>query len=920
VRARLVLSLAALALSAASAKASPVERDDPRARLRALREWYGTDVAPRSGLVLDAARRERDRYAIGARRPALVQPFARVANSAFLSIGPTDADFEVNGDTYLEVDSGRARQILPHPLDPDVLYLSTSGGGVWKTYNARSDRIRWEPITDGLGTTSVGTLAMDPSNPDILFLGFGDPFDVQTPGITRSTDGGGTWRDPQALIAHFPSTDLTAGTVTDVKVDPRNSLVVLATTDVGLFRSTDGGGAWSHVPLGSSQSNFYFMWSLAYAGNDVWLAAGQAQDLANPPSAGGGRSLGLWRSTDDGATWTWATTGLPQGDPTAELAGRATLASAPSTLEDPATARVYLLMANAEGSGQLDLMRSDDGGVTFQSLQVNASAAPGNPNPNQPNLDIGNGQAWYNQALLVDPSNPDTVFIGGQFSIVRSTDAGRSWWIVTNWLPHNSENAGINRPYVHADVHAFAVGADRTLYVGSDGGIGVSADALSGAVEAVSFTSKRNEGLVSHLVYSVACAPETWPPSARSFVAGGMQDNGTRVRVGEGTKFNQLLGGDGVGVAVSGNTHDQGGTQVPDVLIASVAGAVFQSRDGGQEFTQLTAGLPSLPFLVRVVRDVSAGDIFLTFSASPAGFYRWRSGELKWTNVSGTLHWLDSGKDTRGFVTVDNAAPIALRNLAAHPRATGTWAAVSNRFTYMTTNNGARWQVGRQAKPAGSGPGVFLLSSVEFDWSDASGNSYYVTTVAPGLVDDKGNITPYPASFGRVLRTTDGGASWTSLGVQGAPGAPGRLPDAGVNVIKVDPNDPATLYVGTELGLYRSTDSGQTWFRFGGGSLPLVEVRDFCISPSSQRLTVATFGRGFWQIDTGGPSPAGVRGVGDTNFDSRIDGEDLIDLADAFNATQSSPVYRWQADLVGSTNLVDDADLSALLAKFGGAP
>jgi hypothetical protein len=88
-------------------------------------------------------------------------------------------------------------------------------------------------------------------------------------------------------------------------------------------------------------------------------------------------------------------------------------------------------------------------------------------------------------------------------------------------------------------------------------------------------------------------------------------------------------------------------------------------------------------------------------------------------------------------------------------------------------------------------------------------------------------------------------------------------------------------------------------------------------------VTVATYGRGFWQIDTQGAqdgSAAGVRGVGDTNFDGRIDGEDLIDLADGFGATQSSPVYRWQADLVGTTNKIDAADLAALLAKFGGAP
>jgi len=922
VRARPVVSLAAVVLFAAAAPAAEVESDDPGARLRATREWYGTDYAVRPERTLEAARRERDRYAMGASRtPAGVQTPARVASSSFVSIGPTHADFAVNGDRYQEIDAGRARQIVPHPLDPDVLYLSTSGGGVWKTYNARSDTVLWEPITDALGSTSVGTLSMDPSNPDILFLGFGDPFDLQQPGLTRSTDGGGTWSTPQALVATYAShaQPLTAGTVTDIKVDPRNSLVVLATTDVGLFRSTNGGASWNHLALSSASHDFYYLWSIAYAGDDAWLVSGQVADINSAPIPNITGALGLWRSTDDGASWTYATSALPQGESTAQLAGRATLASAPSTLAEAASARLYLLAAKVDGTGQYDVLRSDDAGLSFQSLEVNASRSPANPNPNQPTLDVGRGQAWYNQALIVDPSNPDTVFVGGQFSIIRSMDGGRGWSVVSNWLPHNSQNGSIDRPYVHADLHGFGVGADGTFYAGSDGGIGASPNALSGASAEVTFTSKRNGGLVSHLAYSVACAPESWPASAQGFVAGGLQDNGTRLRAGESTTYNQVLGGDGIGVAVSGGFNEV--TQVPNLFLASVPGLIFKSVDGGQNFDQLTNGLAQLPFFVRMARDVAVGDTFVTISASPAGFYRWRSGELGWINVSGTLHWQDSNQDTRGFVTVDNSAPITLRNLAAHPRGGGIWAAVSNRFTYMTNNGGTRWLVGLQPKPTpGSPAGVFLISSVEFDWSDPTGNTYYVTTLASSLVDAQNNLYDYPSDFGRVLRTRNAGLSWESLGVQGPPGSAGRLPDVGVGVIKVDPNDAATLYAGTGLGLYRSTDSGTTWSRFGAGTLPLVEVRDICISPGSQRLTAATYGRGFWQIETGGASTVAVRGLGDTNFDSRIDGEDLIDLADAFSSTQSSPVYRWQADLVEPGNVIDDADLAALLAKFGGRP
>ena len=272
--------LAAVLLGGAAASAAEVELDDPGARLRATRAWYGEDVAGRAR-ILDAAGKERDRYAIGqSGGGSRANALSATSTSAFVNLGPTRADFAVNGDTYAEIDSGRVRQILAHPMDPDVLFIATAGGGVWKTYTATAPTVLWEPLTDALGSTAVGTLAMDPSNPDILFLGFGDPFDVQQPGITRSTDGGGTWSAPAILTATYPvgstNRNLIAGTVTDLKADPRNSAIVLATTDAGLFRSTNGGAGWAHVPLVvSGASRYYYMWSLAWVGNDTWLAAGQ---------------------------------------------------------------------------------------------------------------------------------------------------------------------------------------------------------------------------------------------------------------------------------------------------------------------------------------------------------------------------------------------------------------------------------------------------------------------------------------------------------------------------------------------------------------------------------------------------------------------------------------------------------------------
>jgi hypothetical protein len=323
--------------------------------------------------------------------------------------------------------------------------------------------------------------------------------------------------------------------------------------------------------------------------------------------------------------------------------------------------------------------------------------------------------------------------------------------------------------------------------------------------------------------------------------------------------------------------------------------------------------------MVRMIGvGAQPGQFFLTFSGSPAGVYKWQVADFNWKSVSGKLFWLESNQSTTGFNTVDGA-PVALRNLAAHPRQSNVWAAVSNRYTYMTTDGGQNWVVGVQPRPPGSTAGAYLLTSVDFDPTDPTGNTYYLTTLAAALVDAQNDFHPYPTDFGHVFRTNDAGRSWKSLGAQDL--ARGGLPNVGANVIKVDPDDPtgATLYVGTEIGLYRSTDSGATWSRFGAGTLPLVEVTDICLA-GSQRLAVSTYGRGFWEIYPSGSAPAGVLGNGDFDNSQVIDGFDLVREAATYQTDPSFADYNAIGNLVGTTNFIDDADVTALINKLGGRP
>ena len=166
-RSELVSLLVSAAIATGAQAATPV-RDDPRGRLigRELDEgWRSPEDRLR---ILEIARSEALKWSAtnvgGATQPL------RAAGSAWVNLGPRSANFEKNGVTFNKVDSGRPRNVLVHPTNPDIVYLATSGGGVWKTFDATAtiDATKgphWQPITETLGSLSIGALAMSPLNP-----------------------------------------------------------------------------------------------------------------------------------------------------------------------------------------------------------------------------------------------------------------------------------------------------------------------------------------------------------------------------------------------------------------------------------------------------------------------------------------------------------------------------------------------------------------------------------------------------------------------------------------------------------------------------------------------------------------------------------------------------------------------------------
>jgi hypothetical protein len=953
----------------------------PHARLRATHRASAVELAARNRAAQLEAKKLAALGGAGALRgQRAVRPNAvSVAAGNWVSLGPTDALSEFNGSDIQGVDSGRPNSIVVDPRDGNIVYMAVSGGGVWKTFDFLSGAPTWSPLTDTLPNLAIGTLAMDPANPDTLYLGSGDAFDAGGNTVQKSTDGGATWSEPVALSGTYPAPNGFQADVGDIRALGVRGNLVLAGTNVGLFSSTDGGATFALVDLPNAHSKVLTesIWSVVHLGNGQWIASGVTgcDETTGPPSVYGGADPGtacpegnngvLWRSTD-AKTWTQVTT-----TPAATGIGRLTLAAGDT--KDPAKTVVYAYVGSVDGQKTLGFWRSKDGGATW----ADATGALANPTFQYPSgpgtfdadcldIDMGHGQTWYNQAIVVDPTNADHVLVGGNLCGARTlngTADSPKWELVSHWLPSGGGGTTKNGTlkYVHADWHtATSVvinGAVRT-FAGTDGGIFSSTNVFSPTTQAekVDWTNQ-NRGLATHLMYSVASGD---PVNANPFVLfAGLQDNGTRYRSQPATPwaFNQPVGGDGIGATVHVSTKS--GTIywasvefgryycMPSANIDCSAGFMWTNLkalpdadelDGGGEDedhrpTRTPNGDDAEPFFVRyanVETDTDGQSVLTNSNGQVFVSVLQADGTLKWVNISQDL---TAGCNVTPPTTPPPYCGTGFTNVAASRTIKGLYGAtglVSRApFFYTTTGDvlptGAPtpWTVTKPVFPTGTTARLTGASSMDFPPVTPTGKKPGDVFIGAftGIMN---NGQPVPDDKGHLWRTTDAGQTWTSI--VGADPAH-RLPNVPIHVIKYDPVTPTTIYAGTDVGVYVSTDDGATWDRFGQG-LPIVPVRDMYVAKNQEFIRVATYGRGLWEIYPSATANHGADGNGDYDRNLQIDWSDLASLSARLGttpATTTAPLYSWIEDLTGGggdapAQLIDDADLNALLAKFGDHP
>ena len=932
------------------------ERPNPDARMRhaGTHRAGAAELATRNRVGAQEAAKVRARLAEPgqAAKPS-------VPATSWVSLGPTDAPKQFNFFTINGVDSGRPTTIVVDPRDANVVYVATSGGGLWKTYNfAAAAGPTWVPTTDALPNLAVGAVAIDAAHPDTLYLGSGDFIDGSGNTMFKSTNGGGTWSAPIELTGMYSSS--VPAVVSSIRQIAVEGDVVWVATDAGLFRSSDAGTTYALVdlPEGNNGVVAESVWSIASIGGGGWVASGVTACSSGLPAPGAfgqsdpdpqncplGTIATIWR-TDDGTTWTQVTP-LPRTSGT----NRATLAVGPTSV--PASTVVYAFVGDLFGRQTVGYWRSKDGGKTWVELGgtlANPTLAANN-DTTCTDLNVGHDQSWYNQAIVVDPTNADHVLVGGNLCGVRTlngTSDTPKWENVSHWLPGTGfgETEGGRLGYVHADWHTatsvVVPGGVRT-FAGSDGGIFTSTNLFTSAAPEQVVWQHQNKGLATHLFYSVMSGD---PATGNPFVLyGGLQDNGTRFRADPAhpSAFNQAIGGDGIGGTVhtgmDGTTYwasvqfqwafckpalTDCSVEQPEALTDAESHWHGAPSPVGLDPDQIAEramerakrfGEDQEPFLVHYanVETDHVGQSVLTHTDEQV-FVAVPDGEgFTWKSIS---------QDLTGSVI-----GAGIRNVAASratPGLYGAVGAVSAEPFYVTTqgNTKVTWTAAQPVRINGSR--LTGASSIDFPPTLATGQvpGQVFIGAFTGTLNDA-DRSPPPDNAGRLWRTIDSGATWTSI--VGADPAH-RLPNVPIYVVKYDPITASTIYAGTDLGVYLTTDGGATWNRMGDG-LPMVPVRDMYVAQNQDFIRVATYGRGLWEIYPSAGAGHGAPGNGDFDRNLQLDWIDLNAMAARQGVTPEqtiAPLYSWILDITGDgstpVQAIDAHDLTSFLAKFGGHP
>lgn len=730
----------------------------------------------------------------------LVMPLSACAQAesdddeSILSSG-TFSGFELRniGPAFM---SGRIADIAIVPDDPASWYVAVGSGGVWKTENAGAT---WSPIFDKQSSYSIGSLALDPSNVNTVWVGTGENHGGRHvgfgDGIYRSKDGGGTWEKRGLEDSDH---------ISKIIVHPNDPNTVFVASqgplwssggERGLYKTTDGGETWKNVLSAGEWTGVTDLVMDPRDPNRLYAATWQHHRTV-AAYVGGGPESRIHVSEDGGETWTALKTGLPDGN-----IGKIGLAISPI---NPDVVYAALELNRRKGG----VWRSTNRGASWTKM----SDAVGG----------GTGPHYYTE-LYASPHQFDKIYLVSNTTQI-SDDGGKTW-------------SPINNEFKHVDDHAIAFRPDDPDYIlfGSDGGLYESYD------------GEKSWRFINNLpvtqFYKVA-VDDTEP---FYLVYGGTQDNNSQGGPSRTDNRHGIRNSDWF-ITLFADGH-QSATEPgnPDIMYAEWQEGNLARVD---RITGEVVHIQPQPAADEPVERYNWDAPILVSSHDPkrvyfASYRLWRSDNRgdEWRAVSGDLtrnedrmqlpvmgrQWSwDAGWDFLAMSQYNTITSIAESPIDENILYVGT----DDGIIQSTNDGGESWtkiEVGRL-------PGVPQTAFV----NDIRADLFDANTVYVALDNHKfGDYKPY------LLKSTNRGQTWTSI--------TGDLPDRHLvwRVVQ-DHVDSDLMFAATEFGLFFTVDGGGKWIEINSGS-PTIAYRDVTIQRREEDLVAASFGRGFFILDDYAP-------------------------------------------------------------------
>ncbi len=682
--------------------------------------------------------------------------------------------------------SGRIADIITHPNNENVWYVATGSSGVWKTKNAGTT---WTPIFDTQTSYSTGCITLDPSNPEIVWLGTGENVGgrhvAYGDGVYRSADGGKTWKNKGLKKSEH---------ISEIIVHPDNSNVVWVAAqgplwtkggERGLYKTTDGGTTWKRV-LGDAEWTGVTDIMIDPRNPSILYAATWDRHRTVAALMGGGPGTGLYRSDDGGEHWTQLTQGLPKSN-----LGKIGIAISP---QNPDVVYAAIELDRTKGA----VYRSSNRGASWNKMSNTVSG--------------GTGPHYY-QELYASPHEFDRLYLMN-VRVLTSGDGGKTF-------------VQLKEEEKHSDNHALVFKKDDPNYLmlGTDAGIYETFD------NAENWRYIKNLPLTQFYKVAVNNAEPFY------HIFGGTQDNGsaggpsaTDERQGIANKhWYKTLFADG---------HQSATDPVYNDIIYA------ETQQGGLYRVDLTTGEP-----LSIQPKAGMGEPHERFNwdapilVSPhnparlyfASYRVWKSENRgdDWEPISGDL----TRNEERLTLPImgrkqswDNAWDVGamsnyntITSLAESPVQEGLlYAGTDDGFIQVSENGGGSWKK-IPVTALGLAPRTFV-NDIKADLFDA--NTVYVA-----LDNHKeGDFSPY------LFKSTDKGQTWQSIS--------GNIPDRTLVWRMVqDPLKKNLLFAATEFGIYTSLNGGNSWHKLKGA--PTISFRDLTIQKEKMIWLLPLLGAAF---------------------------------------------------------------------------